>query len=96
VGATTIGRLLRVRGLGPALRRSGPSWTEFLRTQARVTLASDFFTVESITLKTLYVLFFIELASRCRPGTGAPARRPQVPLFEGLQAANALPKPSST
>jgi putative transposase len=55
---------LRARGLGLAPRRSGPSWAEFLRTQARVGLASDFFTVETITLKTLYALFFIELATR--------------------------------
>lgn len=64
LGATTIRRVLRSHGLGPAPRRSGPSWSEFLRAQATGILASDFFTVETVTLKTLYVLFFIELATR--------------------------------
>jgi putative transposase len=64
VGATIIRRVLRSHGLGPAPRRTGPSWREFLRVQARGIIASDFFTVETITLKTLYVLFFIELATR--------------------------------
>ena len=48
----------------PAPRRSGPSWREFLRQQAASTLACDFFTVETITLRRYYVLFFIELGSR--------------------------------
>jgi putative transposase len=64
IGATTIRRLLAREGLGPAPRRSGPSWSEFLRAQAKGIVASDFFTVETITLKTLYVLFFIELSTR--------------------------------
>jgi len=64
VGATTIRRVLRASGLGPAPRRSGPTWGEFLRAQAHGILASDFFTVETIRLKTLYVLFFIELSTR--------------------------------
>ena len=64
VGATTIGRILKGAGLGPAPRRSGPTWSQFLRSQAHGVLATDFFTVETIRLKTLYVLFFIELAAR--------------------------------
>jgi hypothetical protein len=36
----------------------------FLRQQAASLLACDFFTVETMGLKTLYVLFFIELGSR--------------------------------
>jgi len=59
-----VRRLLLAAGLTPAPRRSGPSWHEFLRQQAASTLACDFFTVETITLRRYYVLFFIELASR--------------------------------
>ncbi len=64
VGATTIRSVLRRSGFGPAPRRGGPSWGEFLRAQARGMLACDFFTVETAWLRTLYVLFFIEHGSR--------------------------------
>jgi putative transposase len=64
VGASTVRRVLRRAGLGPAPRRTGPTWTEFLRAQGRGVLACDFFTVETVFLKTLYVLFFIELSTR--------------------------------
>jgi putative transposase len=64
IGATTIRRLLRAHGLGPAPRRHGPTWSEFLRAQAEGIIASDFLTVETIRLKTLYILFFIELHTR--------------------------------
>jgi putative transposase len=64
VGATTIRSVLRRSGLGPAPRRGGPSWAEFLRAQAHGIVACDFFTVETVWLGTLYVLFFIEHGSR--------------------------------
>ena len=64
VGATTIRNLLRREGLDPAPRRHGPTWREFLRAQAAGILACDFFTVETLWLKTIYVLFFIELETR--------------------------------
>jgi putative transposase len=64
VGATTIRSLLRRAGLGPAPRRGGPSWVEFLRAQAHGIVACDFFTVETVWLRTLYVLFFIEHGTR--------------------------------
>jgi len=64
VGASTVRRVLRRAGLGPAPRRTGPTWTEFLRAQGRGVLACDFFTIETVFLKTLYVLFFIEVSTR--------------------------------
>ncbi len=64
VSATTVRTILRRSGLDPAPRRTGPTWTESLWSQASGILATDFFTVETIGLKTLYVLFFIELSTR--------------------------------
>jgi transposase len=64
VSATRIRTLLRANGFGPAPRRSGPTWNEFLRAQAQGILALDFFTVETALLRTLYVLFAIEIGSR--------------------------------
>jgi transposase InsO family protein len=63
VSATSIRRVLRHHGLGP-VPRNGPSWSEFLRAQASSVLATDFFTVDTVSLKQLYVLFVIELGTR--------------------------------
>ena len=62
--ATTVKKILREAGLGPAGSRGGISWRVFLRAQAQTMLAVDFVTVETISLQWLYVLFFIELGSR--------------------------------
>jgi len=48
----------------PQRKRQGTTWRSFLGHYAGQILASDFFTVETIRLQTLYVLFFIELATR--------------------------------
>src|SRR5437764_7387661 len=64
VSPSTVRRLLLAAGLRPAPRRSGPSWRDFLRQQAASVLACDFFTVETISLRRYYVLFFLELDSR--------------------------------
>jgi putative transposase len=64
VSASSVRRILRRHRLGPAPRRSGPSWTQFLRAQARRLLATDFFTVETVGLTRLYVLFIIEVQRR--------------------------------
>jgi putative transposase len=64
VSATTVRELLKNAGLRPASERAGLSWREFLRAQANSMLAVDFFTVETVWLQRLYVLFFIELGSR--------------------------------
>ena len=75
VAATTIRTLLRTARLGPGPRRSGPTWTEFLRAQAHGIIACDFVTVETAWLRTLYVRVVIELGSRqifLSPATAHP------------------------
>jgi putative transposase len=65
VSASSVRTIVRREGLGPAPRqRGGPSWSTFLRTQASGIVACDFLTVDTIGLRRLYVLFFIELESR--------------------------------
>ena len=61
VSATAIRSLLQRRGLPPVQRRKGPSWKQFLACQATGILACDFFTVETVGLRTLCVLLFMEL-----------------------------------
>jgi putative transposase len=78
VSATTVRTWLRAASLGPAGTRRGMTWREFVRTHRHSLLAVDFFTVETIWLQRLYVLFFIELRSRrvhlagCTPNPSAP------------------------
>jgi putative transposase len=57
----------------PGARRAGPSWAQFLKAQAEGVVACDFFTVETIRLKTLYVLFFIQLSTRRVVAAGVTA-----------------------
>ena len=64
VAATTVKKVLARAGLDPAPRRDGPSWSEFLKSQADGILACDFFCIETVFLRTLYVLFFIEVGTR--------------------------------
>ncbi|HEY9756118.1 MAG TPA: integrase core domain-containing protein [Oculatellaceae cyanobacterium] len=66
VSPTTIRTVLQQHGIPPAPERSraGSSWRTFLNHYKEQFLACDFLTVESLTLQTLYVLFFIEHATR--------------------------------
>jgi putative transposase len=64
VSATTIRETLRRHGLDPAPRRASTTWRAFLGQQAAGILACDFFTVDTVWLQRLYVLFFIELDTR--------------------------------
>jgi transposase InsO family protein len=64
VSASSIRRVLRAHGLGPAPRRAPTSWRSFLRQQAAGIMACDFFIVDTVFLRRVYVVFFIEFASR--------------------------------
>jgi transposase InsO family protein len=78
VSSTSVRTILIRHGLPPAAQRNELSWRAFLRQHAAMTLACDFFTVETAWLKRIYVLFFLSLESRriefvaCTPNpTGA-------------------------
>lgn len=66
IGRSTVRDILKRQHVPPALERveRGSSWRTFLGHYKEQMLACDFFTVETAWLKTLYVLFFIELGSR--------------------------------
>jgi putative transposase len=64
VPPSTVRDILKRAGLDPAPRRAGPSWGQFLKAQAEGILACDLFHVDTVFLKRIYVLFFIEHASR--------------------------------
>ena len=57
---STIAKIMKQNGLGSAPRR-GTTWREFLRAQAAQIVATDFFSVDTVLLHRLYVLFFLEL-----------------------------------
>jgi hypothetical protein len=46
VAASTVGEILNANGIDPAPRRTGPTWSQFLRSQAEAILACDFFTID--------------------------------------------------
>ena len=64
IGASTIWNILHSAGIDPSPRRTGPTWTAFLRTQAHTILAYDLFHLDTISLHRLYAFFVIEHATR--------------------------------
>jgi putative transposase len=64
VAPSTVWEILRAAGIDPAPRRSGPTWRQFLHAQATGILAVDFLHVDTVLLKRIYVLVFIEHGTR--------------------------------
>jgi putative transposase len=64
IAPSSVWAILRRHGIEPAPRRAELSWSQFLRAQASAIIACDFLTVDTVWLRRLHVLFFIELASR--------------------------------
>jgi putative transposase len=64
IAPSTVREILRAAGIHPAPRRSGPTWRQFLHAQAAGILAVDFLHVDTVLLKRIYVLVFIEHGSR--------------------------------
>jgi transposase len=61
---STVWQILKDAGIDPAPRRFGQTWRAFLEAQAKTILAVDFFHVDTVFLRRLYVLFFIEHGTR--------------------------------
>jgi transposase len=70
---SSVWAILQRNDIDPSPMRSDPTWAEFLRSQASSILACDFFSVDTVLLKRLYVLFFIELDTRRVHVTGVTA-----------------------
>jgi putative transposase len=74
IAASSVWAILKRHGIEPSPRRSGPTWTEFLATQAKGLMACDFFHVDTILLHRLYVLVFIHHDSRLVRIAGVTAK----------------------
>ena len=64
IAASTVWEILKNAGIDTAPRRTGPTWPEFLRSQAEAILACDFFTADLLDGTQAYVLAVIEHATR--------------------------------
>ena len=64
IAASTIWKILRTAGIDLTRDRTGPTWAQFIRSQAKAIIATDFACVDTALLKRLHVLFVIEHATR--------------------------------
>ena len=64
IAASSVWAILKRHGVEPSPRRSGPTWAEFLAAQAKGLMACDFFHVDTVLLRRLYVLVFIHHDTR--------------------------------
>jgi putative transposase len=64
IAASTVWQILHNAGIDPAPRRAGPTWKQFLTTQARGIVAVDFVHVDTVLLRRVYALIVIEHGTR--------------------------------
>jgi len=64
IAASTVWQILHDAGIGPAPRRAGPTWRQFLTAQAHGMLAADFIHVDTVWLRRIYALIIIEHGTR--------------------------------
>jgi transposase len=64
IASSTVWQILHAAGIDPAPRRTGPTWKQFLTTQARGILAVDFVHVDTVLLRRIYALVVIEHGTR--------------------------------
>jgi putative transposase len=64
IAASTVWQILHDAGIDPAPRRAGPTWKQFLTTQALSIIAADFVHVDTVLLRRLYALIVIEHGTR--------------------------------
>jgi transposase InsO family protein len=75
IAPSTVYEILRAAGIDPAPRRAGPTWRQFLAAQAAGIMAVDFLHVDTVLLKRLYILVFIEHGT-CRMHLGGVTAHP--------------------
>jgi hypothetical protein len=74
IAPSSVWAILKRHGIDPSPRRLGPTWTEFLATQAKGLMACDFFHVDTILLRRLSVLVFIHHDTRLVRIVGVTAK----------------------
>jgi putative transposase len=88
VAPSTVWKILHTAGLDPAPRRIGPTWRQFLHAQAAGIIAVDFLHADTVLLRRLHVLVFIEHGTRrmhlggitANPTGSGPCIRPATSL----------------
>jgi hypothetical protein len=74
IAASSVWAILSRHGVEPSPRGSGPTWAEFLAAQAKGLMACDFFHVDTVLLRRLYVLVFIHHDTRLVRIAGVTAK----------------------
>jgi putative transposase len=64
IAASTVWQILHDADIDPAPRRSGPTWRQFLTSQAQAVLAMDFVPVDTVLFRGIYALIAVEHGSR--------------------------------